>query len=60
MSERLLRVPEVAARWGCAEASVRKWIYLKHLKVVHVGRAVRIRESDVDAVVRTGFQLGPK
>lgn len=55
MAERLLTVPEAAERLALAPATLRKWLYLRRLNCVRVGRAVRIRESDVDALIRLGL-----
>jgi excisionase family DNA binding protein len=56
MSEKLLAIPEAAERLALAPATLRKWIYLRRLSCVRVGRAVRLRESDVEAMARVGFQ----
>ncbi len=58
MSEKLLRVTEAAERLAVAPATVRKWLWLGRLTGVHVGRALRLRESDVDAMARVGFNPG--
>ncbi len=58
MVEKLLTIPEAAQRLALAPATLRKWLYLGQLGCVHVGRAVRLRESDVDAMARVGFNPG--
>ena len=56
MKERLLRITEVAERFAMAPATIRKFLYERRLTGVRVGRAVRIRESDVEAVARVGLR----
>lgn len=57
MMTRLLRVPEVAERLGLQPSTVRKMIYLRHLPVVRpTKRAVRVREEDVEALIRVGYR----
>ena len=58
MAEKLLTIPEAAERLALAPATLRKWLYLRRLPCVRLGRAVRLRESDVEAIVRAGFTLG--
>lgn len=55
MSDRLLTIPEAAERLALAPATLRKWLWQKRIQCVRVGRAVRIREADIDAVVRLGL-----
>lgn len=53
---RLLRVDEVAERLGLKPATVRKMIYQRRIPVVRpTKRAVRIREEDVEAIIRLGL-----
>jgi excisionase family DNA binding protein len=55
---KLLKPEEVAERLSLALSTVRKWIHLGILPVVHLGRrAVRIREEDCEALARIGGQL---
>lgn len=54
---RLLRADEVAERLGLKVATVRKMIYKGELPIVRpTKRAVRVREDDLDAIVRRGYQ----
>ncbi len=59
MSEKLLTIPQAAERLALAPATLRKWLYAGSLTCVRVGRAVRLREADVDAMARIGFQPEP-
>ena len=48
---------EVAERLGLKVATIRKMIYKRELPVVRpTKRAVRVREDDLDAIVRRGYQ----
>jgi excisionase family DNA binding protein len=51
---KLLKPTDTAQRLSIAPATVRKWIHEGRLPVVRLGRAVRIREEDVDALARFG------
>ena len=54
---RLLRVDEVAHRLGLKPSTVRKLIFLRQLPAVHpTKRAVRVREEDVEALMRVGYR----
>ena len=54
---KLLRVPEVADRLGLQPSTVRKLIYLRQLPAVRpTKRAVRVREEDVEALIRVGYR----
>lgn len=53
---KLLRVPEVAERLGLKPATIRKMIYRRELPVVRpTRRAVRIREEDIEALIKQRF-----
>jgi excisionase family DNA binding protein len=52
--EQLLTVKDAAKKPACTEAAIRKWLYLRQLPAVRVGRLVRVRESDIDAVITRG------
>ena len=57
MEERLLRIDEVAHRLGLQPSTIRKLIYLRQIPVVHpTRRAVRVRENDVEALIRLGYK----
>jgi len=54
---RLLRVPEVAERLGLQPSTIRKLIFRRELPVVRpTRRAVRVREEDVEALIRVGYR----
>lgn len=55
--DRLLTVPEVAARLNTGERFVRRLVSERRITVVHVGRHVRIPESAVVELVRAGTVL---
>ena len=55
--ERLLKVSEVAKILGLGESTVRRMLWQSRLQRVKVGRSTRIREGDVDALVRLGTQV---
>ncbi len=56
MASKLLRVEEVAERLGLKVATIRKMIYRREIPVVRpTRRAVRVREVDVEALIRVGF-----
>ncbi len=54
--DRLLSVKEAAGCLGCSEALLRKWIYQGKLPFVKVGRLTRIRQADIEALMRVGMQ----
>lgn len=54
---KLLRVDEVAERLGLMPSTIRKLIQLHQLPTVRpTKRAVRVREEDVEALIRVGYQ----
>ncbi len=54
---RLLRVEEVAERLGLKVSTVRLMISKSELPSVHPTRkAVRVREEDVEALIRVGYR----
>ena len=52
----LLKPETVAQRLGVSLATVRKWVFLRRLPVVRVGRAVRVRAEDLEALIRAGYE----
>jgi excisionase family DNA binding protein len=54
--EQLLTVKEAAQRLACTEAAIRKWLYQRRLPAVKVGRLVRLREADLEAVIARGVR----
>lgn len=53
---KLLKPLEVAERLSVSPLTVRKWIFAKRLPVVRVGRSVRVREEDLEALIRLGYE----
>ena len=57
MREQLLTIKEAAERCALSPATIRKWLYLRKLPSVKLGRrAVRVREGDLEALVRLGLR----
>jgi excisionase family DNA binding protein len=54
-AKRLLRVPEAAVKLSLRESTVRRMILEKRIDVVRIGKAVRIPESCVEALIARGF-----
>jgi excisionase family DNA binding protein len=58
---KLLRVEEAAERLGLRPSTVRKLIYLGDLPAVRpTRRAVRLREEDIEALIKVGYPLRRK
>lgn len=60
-AERLLTVREAARLLHVTERSIWNWIAAGLLQAVHLGRATRLRKSDVDRAMQVGIgsQPGP-
>ena len=56
IQERLLTKEEVAVRLGVRPRTVATWANDGRLPVIHAGRRLRFRWSDVDAFLRSSFQ----
>jgi excisionase family DNA binding protein len=54
--DQLLTVPEAAAMLRMTPGGVRKWISQRKLPVVRLGRLVRLRPSDLAALVAQGVR----
>jgi excisionase family DNA binding protein len=54
--DQLVTVKEAARRLACTEAAVRKWLYQRRLPAVKVGRLVRLREVDLEAMIAKGVR----
>ena len=54
--DHLVSVREAASRLGCKEGTIRKWIREGLMHKVKLGRLVRIRREDLEAIVRLGLQ----
>ncbi len=51
----LVTVPQAADRLKVSPATIRKWIFYRRLPFVKVGRSVRLREADVEALISFGL-----
>lgn len=56
MATKLLTVLDAAERLALRPATVRKLIYQRRLPVVKLGRSVRLREEDLEALMRLGLR----
>lgn len=56
MTTECLTVREAAKRLGLQESTIRKWIFQKRIGVVRLGRAVRLRASDLDKLVTESYR----
>ena len=54
--ERLLTVMQAAESLALRPATIRKMILQKRIPVVRIGRAVRIKEADVEGIIRQGYR----
>lgn len=54
--DQLLTVKEAAQRLACTEAAIRKWLYQRRLPAVKVGRLIRLRETDLEAMIARGLR----
>ena len=52
--DQLWTVPETAKRLALQPSTIRRFIFEKRLPVVRLGRAVRVRESDLAKVIAEG------
>jgi excisionase family DNA binding protein len=57
MTDNLLTVRDGARRLACSEAYIRKLVFARKVPFVKLGRAVRIRASDLEALIRAGLTL---
>lgn len=51
---RLLTIPEASERLGLKPATVRFWVWTRKIEVVKLGRAVRISEETIRALIERG------
>lgn len=52
----MLTVKEAAKVLSCSEAAIRKWLYQRRLPAVKVGRLVRLRQADLEALIARGLR----
>jgi excisionase family DNA binding protein len=53
--EPLLTVDGVAQRLALKPCTIRKWISQGKIPVVRIGRAVRLRQADIEAIIKNGL-----
>jgi excisionase family DNA binding protein len=51
----LLSVDDAAKLFNCTPAAIRKWIYRRQLAAVKIGRLIRLRLEDIEAVTTKGL-----
>lgn len=54
--ERLLTVFQAADALALKPATIRKMILQRRLPIVRIGRAVRIKEGDVELIIKEGYR----
>jgi excisionase family DNA binding protein len=54
MTLKLLTVPQVAASLELSQATIRKWVLLRKITSIRVGRAVRIEEAELQRILVAG------
>ena len=55
MAHDCLTIREAARRLGLQESTLRKWILLRKIGVVRLGRAVRLRSDEVEALIKQNY-----
>jgi len=50
----LMRVSEAARKLNLEESTLRKWIFQKRIPTVKLGRSIRLKESDITALIEQG------
>jgi excisionase family DNA binding protein len=55
MGTKLLTIVEAAERSALRPGTIRKPIYQRRLPSVKLGRSVRLREEDLEALIRLGL-----
>ena len=55
MENELLTVRETARWLGLQESTIRKWILTRRLGTVRLGRSVRLRREEVEALVSKNY-----
>jgi excisionase family DNA binding protein len=51
----LLKVPKTAERLDCSVGAVWKWIAEKRIRVVRLGRSVRVPLAEVQKIIEQGL-----
>lgn len=57
---KLLTVRQAAEFLALRPATIRKMILQRRLPVVRIGRSVRIKEIDLEGIVRDGYRRPPE
>lgn len=52
----LLSVPEFAKALGVKPSCIRRWILLRKITVIKIGRLVRVPASEVERLVSSGLR----
>lgn len=52
---KLIRVPQAAEMLAVRESTIRKFIFLKKLPVIRIGRTVTIPEDAIEEMIRDGY-----
>jgi excisionase family DNA binding protein len=52
----LLTVNKAAEHLGISPATIRRWIFCRRIGVVKLGRAVRLRSEDIEALAKAGYR----
>jgi len=53
-TNRMLTIPQAADRLNLSSATLRAWVWRRKIEHTRLGRAVRISEDVVDALVKRG------
>ncbi len=56
MAQDYVTVREAARRLALQESTIRKWIVQRKVGVVRLGRAVRLRTSDLDKMLADAYR----
>jgi excisionase family DNA binding protein len=54
MMNQLLNVHQAAIQLGLKDKTIRQWIALRKIEYVKAGAAVRIRQSEINRIIRSG------
>lgn len=54
MTEKMLRITEVAKVFDVTESCIRSWVLQRKIRYIKVGRSVRIPSGAVDELVEAG------
>lgn len=51
----LLTVKQAASILGLQESTIRKWVLSRRMGVVRLGRSVRLRRDEVEALIKKNY-----